>query len=138
MQWVICTPTILIGSAYEYISLYLCKRCGNTSAKTLMKLQDPCGKPKAHGRYNLNAYENETKPIGFPKLPFTSVHMMDNVIYIYIYIYNNMPLKFNAMHRKYAHQNEYPQSEPDEENDNMSNEGIPAESTDNASDMSSD
>lgn len=57
---------------------------------------------------------------------------MDNVIY------NNMQLKINAMHRKYARQYEYPQSEAEEEDDNMSNADIPAESMDNASDMSSD
>jgi len=113
-----------------YGGIYLCKKCGNTSAKKLIKLQDPCEKPKAHGKYNLNAYKNGTKPRGFPKWPFSSVHMMDTVIY------NNMQLKVYAMHRKYAHRYEYPQSEPAEENDNMSD--IQAESTDNASDMSSD
>ena len=61
---------------------------------------------------------------------------MDNVIY------NNIQLKVNAMHRKYAHQHEYPESEHDSEeeeiDDNESNNNIQAESTDNASDMSSD
>ena len=50
-----------------------------------------------------------------------------------------MQLKVNAMHRKYAHQYEYPQSDPEEEDeDNTPEAEIPAESTDNASDMSSD
>ena len=55
-------------------------------------------------------------------------------------IYNNMQLKVNAMHRKYAHQYEYPQSDTEEEenDDNMSNMHIHAESPDNASDLSSD
>ena len=112
-----------------YGGIYLCRKCGNTSAKKLIKLQDPCERAKAHGKYNLNAYKNGTKPRGFPKWPFSSVHMMDTVIY------NNMQLKVNAMHRKYAHQYEHPQSQPEEEDENMS---IQAESTDNASDMSSD
>jgi len=63
-------------------------------------------------------------------LNHSPVHMMDTVIY------NNMQLKANAMHRKYAHQYEYPQSGPEEANENMSD--IQAESTDTASDMSSD
>lgn len=57
-------------------------------------------------------------------------------------IYNNIQLKVNAMHRKDAHQHEYTvsdhNSEEEELDDNACNHNTQAESTDNASDMSSD
>ena len=53
-----------------------------------------------------------------------------------------MQLKVNAMHRKFAHQHEYRvsehNSEEEELDDNASNYNIQTESTDNASDLSSD
>jgi len=119
-----------------YGGIYLCTKCGNTSAKKLIKLQAECKKPKAHGRYNLRSYERGTKPRGFPEWPLKKVHLIDTVIY------NNMQMKVNAMHKKYAQQYEHPESEHNsdeaEEDENASDANNEAESPDNASDMSSD
>lgn len=87
--------TVLFGGTY------LCKICGASGSKKWIKLN----RPTQHGEINLKAFTNGSKPAGFPNWRCKRVNLMKHVII------NNTQHQIYQMHRQYAHQYEYPESE---------------------------
>jgi len=72
----------------------MCTTCGATASKKLEKLARPCEKPTSHGKHNRDAYLAGKSPAGFPKWPYTRIHLRENVIV------NNVQLQVDQLHRK--------------------------------------
>ena len=77
-----------------YGGVYMCISCGATAFKKLEKLALPCAKPTSHGKHNRDAYKAGKPPAGFPKWPYTKIHLRENVIV------NNIQLQVDQLHRE--------------------------------------
>ena len=84
----------------------MCISCGATASKKLEKLARACTKPTSHGKHNRDAYIAGKPPAGFPKWPYTQIHLRENVIV------NNVQLQIDQLHRETLRQIYVPPQPP--------------------------
>jgi len=86
-----------------YGSVYMCRKCGFTGSRKLIKLARKCDKPTTRGQGNLDAYAVGKPPAGHKGWPYKRVHLCDNIVV------NNVQTQVDRMHKKYK--NEYEKKE---------------------------
>ena len=81
----------------------MCKKCGFTGSRKLIKLAKKCEKPTTRGQCNLDAYAAGKAPAGYKGWPYKRVHLRENIVV------NNLQSQVDRMHKKYR--NEYEQKD---------------------------